>query len=334
MKNYAIIGFGGLGKTHFLNLLQIEEERKDIRLSAICNSDIESITKNMKINLGNVSIEHIDFSKYNLYTDYKEMIEKEALDFVFITLPSYLHYEVSLYCLDHGVAVYCEKPMAITLSECEETTEASKKSGKCLMIGQSLRFSAAYRFVKEAVEKGTYGKVVKAEFDRRSPLPRWSFENWMLNEDKSGGCIVDMHVHDVDIMVWLFGAPKKIYSLASHKNAAYESVYSLYEYENHMVSIVADWGLPASYKFNYGLKITFENAYLELKDSELTVYTDEKEEKPVLDTGNSFIMAEREFIACAVDDLPLKTTPLESVYETMKTVFLEKEFIKNNKNKS
>ena len=126
-----------------MNLIQVEEERKDIRLSAICNSDIESITKNTKINLGNVSIEHIDFSKYNLYTDYKKMIEKEDLDFVFITLPSYLHYEVSLYCLNHGIAVYCEKPMAITFSECEKMVEALKKSGKCLMIGQSLRFSAA-----------------------------------------------------------------------------------------------------------------------------------------------------------------------------------------------
>ena len=50
MKNFAIIGFGGLGKTHFLNLLKIEKERKDIRLAAICNADIESITKSIKIN--------------------------------------------------------------------------------------------------------------------------------------------------------------------------------------------------------------------------------------------------------------------------------------------
>ena len=331
MKNYAIIGFGGLGKTHFLNLLKTEQERKDIRLAAICNSDIESVTKNMTINTGSVSLEHIDFSEFNLYTDYKEMIEKENLDFVFIALPTYLHCEVTVYCLEHGVSVYCEKPMATTLEECERMVEASEKNGKCLMIGQSVRFDATYRFIKEAIENGTYGKVVKAELDRRSPLPNWSFENWMLREDKSGGCIVDMHVHDVDMMVWLFGTPKKIYSLASHKKAAYESVYSLYGYDEHMVSIVADWGLPSSYKFNYGLKITFENAYIEIKEEKLTLYTDEKTETMDVGKDNGLILAENEFISCVVDKVPLKTAPLESVYETMKTVFAEKEFIKNNK---
>ena len=160
MKNYAIIGFGGLGKTHFLNLIQIEKQRKDIRLAAICNADIESITKSIKINLGNVNLDDIDFSRYNLYTDYKEMIEKEDLDFVFIALPTYLHCEVAVYCLNHGLNVYTEKPMAITLTQCEMMIDAAERNGKKLMVGHCLRFTGEYEFLKELTEGGKYGKPI------------------------------------------------------------------------------------------------------------------------------------------------------------------------------
>ena len=118
MRKYGIIGFGALGKLIFTNLLKIEEMRDDIKLVAICNDDISTITKNVKINIGDVNIGNVDFSRYNLYTDYKEMLEKEELDFVFITLPSFLHCEVCTYCLEHGVDVYVEKPMAISMEQC------------------------------------------------------------------------------------------------------------------------------------------------------------------------------------------------------------------------
>ena len=182
MKKYAIIGFGGLGKVHFLNLLDIEKNRGDICLTAICNADLDAITKNIELNIKSVSMENIDFSKYNLYTDYKEMIDKENLDFVFIALPSFLHCEVCVYCMEHGLDVYTEKPMAISLEQCELMMNTSAKTGKKLMVGQSLRFSDEYIFIKEAIRNNTYGKVIKAEFSRKSPLPGWSYQNWLLDE--------------------------------------------------------------------------------------------------------------------------------------------------------
>ena len=89
MHKYAIIGFGALGKLLFSNLLRLEAERGDIRLAAICNNDLEAIKKNVKINIGEVSVDNVDFSKYALYTDYREMLECEELDFVIVTLPSF-----------------------------------------------------------------------------------------------------------------------------------------------------------------------------------------------------------------------------------------------------
>ncbi len=328
MKNFAIIGFGGLGKTHFLNLIKIEEKRKDIRLAAICNADIESITKSIKINLGNVSLDDIDFSRYNLYTDYKEMIEKEDLDFVFIALPTYLHCEAAVYCLDHGVNVYTEKPMAITLTQCEMMIEASKRSGKKLMVGHCLRFTGEYELLKELTENGKYGKPIKAEFYRRSALPTWSFDNWLLKDDKSGSCIVDMHVHDVDQMVWLFGAPDTCMTMSTHQMADYESTYSLYKCGETAVMILTDWGIHSSFPFSYGYNVTFEDAYVVSHDGKVTVYTNESSFEPEINSDDCYYKEVNEFIEAVVDGKPFKTADVESVYETMKIVFNEKEISK------
>ncbi len=325
MKKYAIIGFGGLGKVHFLNLLKIEKMRGDIELKAICNSSLDGITKSMELNITSVSMENIDFSKYNLYTDYKEMIEKEEPDFVFIALPSHLHAEVSVYCLEKGIDVFSEKPMAIMPKDCYLMAKTAKECNRRLMIGQALRFSDEYIFLKKAIKNGTYGKPVKAEFSRKSPLPLWSSGNWLLKDDKSGGCIVDMHVHDVDIMVWLFGKPKDVHMVSSSKMAEYESVYAIYSYPDISVSINTDWGIHSTYKFKASYGVTFEDAYVECDGKEIIVYKNDTVETYPIEGNNIMYMREiEEFVDCVVCGKPFETTSLDSVCDTMDTVFKEK----------
>lgn len=326
MKKYAIIGFGALGKIHFGGLMQIEKERNDICLTAICNDDIGSISKNVTINLGDVSIGNIDFSKYNLYTDYKEMIEKEELDFVFVTVPSFLHSEICAYCLKKGLDVYTEKPMAITMEQCDEIMQTVKDSNKKLMVGHCIRFSSEYMYLKELVESGKYGKPIKAEFSRKSPLPAWSAGGWLLDEKRSGSCVVDMHVHDLDAMMWLFGKPEEVTAYTTNSKVAKESVFALYKYPDLVVSIVTDWGLPAGYKFTWKYIVTFEKATVECVKGEVTLYTDEGETSVALDnTETMYQREEREFIKFVVDEKPSERADINSVYETMKLLFEEKE---------
>ena len=327
MKRYAIIGFGGLGKKHFLNMLELEKERNDIQLAAICNSSIEAISQNVTINIGSMDLSKIDFSKYNLYTDYKEMLDKENLDFVIIALPSYMHHSVAVYCLEHGVDVFCEKPMATTLAECEDMINTVKKTGKRLMIGQVLRFSPFVKYIKNLIETEKYGKPVKAEFARRSALPTWSFENWLLDDKKSGGCVVDLAVHDIDTINYLFGTPEKFSVASTHNMTNYESLYALYQYKDFVATVTADWGIPAKYTFKATLNFTFENAYIEQINDVTTLYTDDKSEVLTFEDSNYFVEEEVEFIDAIVNDKPFSTVSLESVYETMKFVFAQKEQI-------
>ena len=111
MKKYAIIGFGGLGKLHLANLIELERERGDIKLVAICGADPKSFKQNVKINLGTVDIGSFDFDSCNFYVDYKELIDKETPDFIVSAVPTYLHEEVASYALMRGVHVFSEKPI-------------------------------------------------------------------------------------------------------------------------------------------------------------------------------------------------------------------------------
>ena len=194
-----------------------------------------------------------------------------------------------------------------------------------LMISQALRFFDEYIFLKKAIEKGTYGKPVKAEFSRKSPLPLWSSDNLLLKDDRSGGCIIYMHVHDVDIMVWLFGKILDVHTVSSHKMAGFESVYAIYSYYDISVSINTDWGIHSSYNFKSSYGVTFEDAYVECDGKEIIVYKNDTVETYPIEGYNIMYMREiEEFVDCVVGDKPFLTTSLESVCDTMDTVFKEK----------
>ena len=152
MYRYAIIGFGGLGKLHLGNLIKLEKERGDIKLCALCGADPESFKSNVKLNIGNVDISSIDFSSCGFYQDYKELIDKEKPDFILSTLPTYLHEEVAVYALSHGVHVFSEKPMALSAESCRNMIDTARKNNKALMIGQCLRFDPSYREIKKYID--------------------------------------------------------------------------------------------------------------------------------------------------------------------------------------
>lgn len=218
MYKYAIIGFGGLGKLHLTNLLQLEQERGDFHLQAICGADPESFKESVKLNLGTVDLSEIDISDCHFYQDYKELIDTEKPDFILSTLPTFLHEEVAVYALNHGVHVFSEKPMALSADGCEHMIHAAEENQRKLMIGQCLRFDSAYSKLKEYVENKTFGAPYRAEFSRYSQKPTWTWNDWILDPEKSGGCVLDMHVHDVDLINWIFGIPKSLRSAVTEKN--------------------------------------------------------------------------------------------------------------------
>lgn len=329
MYNYAIIGFGGLGKKHLVNLKKIEAERGDFRLKAICGATPAALKEKVVLNIGTVDLSTLDLSDCKLYEDYREMIEKEDLDFIISVLPTYLHEEVAVYAMEKGLDVFSEKPMALTLEGCKHMLDVAEKLKKNLMIGQCLRFAPAFRKLKEFITTEKFGKAYSAEFIRYSQTPRWTWQNWILDPNKSGGCPWDMHVHDVDIMNYLFGMPQAVRAVKTDKKVELGAIFGEFEYgDGLIVSARADWSLPQTYPFEARALIRFEHAAVVVTAEKLTVYQDENAYDVELDGADYFEEEMRAFLKLTIDGEACKESSIRSVYTSMKLVDKEIEAAK------
>lgn len=323
MYKYAIIGFGGLGKLHLGNLVKLEKERGDIKLQAICGADEKSFKENVKINLGTVDLSGIDLDSCAFYQDYKELIDNEKPDFILSTVPTFLHKEIAVYALSRGVHVFSEKPMALSVEDCEEMIKTAKDNGRKLMIGQCLRFDPAFTKLKEYVEKKTFGRVYRGEFSRYSQTPLWTWNNWILDPEKSGGCVLDMHIHDVDLINWLFGMPEKVHSVVTGNKVDREAVFSQYFYNDFLVLSNADWSLSQTFPFEARCLVNFEKATVILEGGKITVYEDATSYEPELTGDDYFVSEMKAFLEWVIDGKETTVTSAESVMNSIKLAIAE-----------
>jgi predicted dehydrogenase len=85
-----------------------------------------------------------------------------------------------------------------------------KQSRRVLQIGHCIRFWPEYVQARQIIRSGKYGKVKAASFRRLSASPAWSWHNWMLDGSRSGGALMDLHIHDTDYVQYVFGMPKAV----------------------------------------------------------------------------------------------------------------------------
>ncbi|MGO4495999.1 Gfo/Idh/MocA family protein [Paenibacillus sp. 2RAB27] len=261
MLRIGLVGLGFMGRTHLENYVRLEAEGVAIKVVALCDIDPVKLEGNAVAGNIDTGDSAIDFNLYAKYTSVSEMIEKEQLDYVDLALPTYLHRDITIECLNKGLHVLCEKPMASNPQECEEMIAAAEANGKQLMIGQCLRFWPAYVYLKEAVEKGTYGKVTSGYFYRGGATPTWG--PWLIDKEKSGGALLDMHVHDIDMVNWLFGKPESVSCLARNvvPGSGYDVVSTNYLYgDGKVINAQADWTLEGDYGFDMQYRVNFEKA--------------------------------------------------------------------------
>lgn len=327
---YAIVGFGGIGKCHFGNKDDIIKAHPDVELVALCDIDQSKFTTNTSTNLGE-DTNSLDLSAYRLYTDLDEMLEKEQLDFVIGAIPTFLHDEISCKVMKKGVNMFCEKPMALTMEKAQTMLDVSKENNVKLMFGQCVRYFPEYAMLKEIADSKKYGKVVKAEFIRLSPTPLWSWNNWYMDEGKSGGAALDLHVHDVDFINYLFGKPKAVTSTATSLVSKHDSITTYYDYGDFSVIATGDWGLPKTYPFTPAFFVKFEKAAVEMKGGKIKIYTDEEISEPEFPSGSGYALEVIDFVSCIKDNKKSEVNPPESTLVTLEIALAEKQSADLNK---
>ncbi len=201
------------------------------------------------------------------YPTVEAMLDAEQLDVVDVCLPTFLHADAAISALAAGVHVLCEKPMARTVDECKRMEQAAANSKGSLMIAHVLRFWPEYMVIKEALDSGRFGAIQWMNARRMSPAPTWSSRGWLLNPAQSGGGVLDLHVHDIDTLQWLGGAPSSVYAAGTiSPQGAVDSVLTTLTGLNGGVSAHAQGTLdrPGTFPFNMALTVCCERGTLML----------------------------------------------------------------------
>jgi len=261
MLRVGIAGFGFMGRMHY----KCWKALKNAEVVAVCdvNPNIEEDTKRAVGNIGDAQ-QAVDFSSLKLYTDFEKMLKGAKLDAVSITLPTYLHADCSAKALSAGVNVMCEKPMALNAEDCRRMIAEAERSKKVLQIGHCVRFWPEYAKAKELIDSGEYGKVIAATFQRLGAAPTWSADNWFMDEARSGGMALDLHIHDTDFVQYLFGTPRAVCSFgAKGPGGGLVHIVTQYLYgDDKVVTAEGGWAMMPAFGFEMSFNIVLEKATL------------------------------------------------------------------------
>ena len=204
----GLIGLGAMGRMHF----NCWRKSNAAQLVAISDRDPRKLAGDWgsrSFNIGDQQAERIDLSGYRLHAAFADLIADPAVELVDICLPTPFHAPLSIAALRAGKHVFCEKPMSLKLDECEAMRVAAREAGRQLMIGHCLRYWPHYTKAQELLASGEFGRALYARFHRSSAMPAWSVGGWLQKAGESGG-VLDMHIHDIDVALWWFGAPGSI----------------------------------------------------------------------------------------------------------------------------
>jgi 1,5-anhydro-D-fructose reductase (1,5-anhydro-D-mannitol-forming) len=326
MLKIGVIGFGFMGRVH----TACWQRLADAEVVAICDAN-PHVKEDAQRTLGNIKgvLRPIDFDRLATYHDIDDLLRHPDLDAVSIALPTHLHASAVVRAIQAGKHVLCEKPMALTLDQCDRMVEAAEGSDKVLQIGHCVRFWPEYAKAAEIVRGGEYGRVVAASLRRLSAAPTWAVDGWLTDESRSGGIALDLHVHDTDYLLYLLGRPQAVYSRAS-RNGAGPVIHVATEYvygDDQAVIAEGSWAVMPSFGFQMSFILVLSSATLVYdcgQSPTLKVYPREGEAwAPALAEGDGYTRQIEHFSRRIRGEAPDEVTTVEGSRESVEVVLAE-----------
>lgn len=192
---YALIGCGRVAVNHIKAV-----ENNNLEMVAICDLIPEAI---------NDLFEKTGFDRQTeCYTDYKKMIEDHSdLDLIAVATESGVHAEIVLYCIDHGINVIVEKPMAMSMQDAEEIVRKSQEKNVKVSVCHQNRFNVAVQKMRQALEEGRFGRLSHGSVNVRWNRNQEYYEQapWRGKWASDGGCMFNQCIHGIDLLRWMMG---------------------------------------------------------------------------------------------------------------------------------
>lgn len=298
MKRVAIVGYGFMGRAHF----GAWKKCPHAKVVAVCVRHPEQLRTKVTGNVKGAADNSALPADVRVFTDFSAMLDAGGIDIVDLTVPTPRHADMAVAALEAGCDVLCEKPMALSLAEADRMLAAAKRTGRVLLVAQCVRFFPEYAALAKLVRRGTYGRVIAADFSRFMSAPKWSPKGgaWLLDERKSGGLFVDAHIHDADYVLSVFGEPSR-FVVRSHRGAGgyVDHLVANYSYtDGKIVTATCSFAASASLKWDAFAHVFFERATVYLAGGRLTIYPEQgKAFRPRLSRRSGYEEEVRYFLA-------------------------------------
>lgn len=232
MMKAAILGTGFIAEFHAVGYDALE----DVTLCAVCDVD-EERAQALASRFGCA-----------WYTDARTLLEREKPDLVSICLPNFLHAEYGCMAMEAGAHVLCEKPLALTMEECEQLRDTAQQTGRVFMTGQVLRWWPEYTVIAQEIRRMGTPLYMQA---RRFQHPMRD-GGWRMDEKLGGGALFDLFVHDTDFVLSLMGTDAEVVAASGARGngGSWRQVTAVLRWPNGCTATVESSSqMPAGYPF-------------------------------------------------------------------------------------
>lgn len=193
---YALIGCGRIATNHVKAVLN-----NNLEFVAVC----DIIPEQMEALLAKHGLDQD--SSIKRYTNYKKMIEENDLDLIGIATESGIHAEIALYCIDYGINVIIEKPIAMSIQDADEIIRHAEEKHVKVSACHQNRFNIAVQEMRNALEAGRFGKIshgsVHVRWNRNKDY--YTQAPWRGKWASDGGALMNQCIHGIDLLRWMLG---------------------------------------------------------------------------------------------------------------------------------
>ncbi|MCL4742771.1 MAG: Gfo/Idh/MocA family oxidoreductase [Phycisphaerales bacterium] len=254
----GIIGLGFMGRTHLAAYRSANEAGHACRVVAVADPDPRrrageaAVAGN--IETGGTSERLFDPAEVRAYERAEDLLADPHVDHVSICTPTDTHVPLALAAIAAGRHALVEKPLALRSADARRIADAASKARTLCTPAMCMRFWPAWAWIKRAIDSGEFGRVTSATFHRLGSRPEWT--DFYADDARSGGAIIDLHMHDADFIRWCFGPPRDVVSTGSTHHLT-----TIYHYD-HVPQVVAEggWGHQPGFGFRVRCVVCFERA--------------------------------------------------------------------------
>lgn len=274
MIKAAIIGLGKMGLSH----AAIVSAHPDVEMVAVCDTSTIVLDAFKK------------FSTANTYFDYKEMIQKESLDFVLVATPTRFHYSMVKYSLEKGLHVFCEKPFSLTSREGEELVRIAQNMSLVNQVGYHNHFIGTFKELKRLLKSGILGDLIHFIGEAYGPVvTKEKGGTWRSKPEEGGGCLYDYASHVLNLIQEIIDRPVK--ASGSQLKSIYsqgveDSVYGTLFLKNGLSGLLSvNWSDETYRKMSTSITIQGKKGKISCDATEIKIYLKEASKKEGLEKG-------------------------------------------------